>query len=372
MLRLGSVASLGLSLSGCVAAALIPVAASSAIVKTRMDGKRAERQAKPQQAPAPAPGQPSVRVVEGMTALPRPDGTIEARPTAAAQSARLPTGGVPETMQYLYGSGEAAALSIQAYAALTNYLRAQAIVAKHTGLRQVVLSDGASLNAPQFDPCGKKPLAVVLDIDETAVLNLGYEADAARRGVGYDDARWQRWEESGADKVVAVPGAFAALTAARKAGITVIFNSNRTREHAAETAAALDHAGLGPVKHGSTLWLKGDDGGGSGKDDRRWAIASGYCVIALVGDQLGDFSDLFNDPRLAPSTRRALAGSPALASLWGNGWFLLPNPVYGTALKGGFDEIFPYDTRWTDPADAPATAPAAPLPAPTITEGKPN
>jgi predicted secreted acid phosphatase len=150
-----------------------------------------------------------------------------------------------------------------------------------------------------------------------------------------------------------VPGAFPAISAAREAGITVIFNSNRTRENAEATAAALDHAGLGPVKHGTTLWLKGDDGGGSGKDDRRWAIASGYCVIALVGDQLGDFSDLFNDPKLTPSTRRALSGAPEIAGMWGNGWFLLPNPVYGTALKGGIDDIFPYDMRWSDPAEVP-------------------
>ena len=116
-----------------------------------------------------------------------------------------------------------------------------------------------------------------------------------------------------------------------------------------QTAAALDRAGLGPAKHGTTLWLKGDDGGGSGKDDRRWAIASGYCVVALVGDQLGDFSDLFNTKQLTPSTRRALAAAPQIAPLWGNGWFVLPNPVYGTALKGGFDEIFPVDMRWSDP-----------------------
>jgi len=35
--------------------------------------------------------------------------------------------------------------------------------------------------------------------------------------------------------------------------------------------------------------------------------------------------------------------------LWGKGWFVLPNPLYGTALKGGVDEVFPADKRWTDP-----------------------
>ena len=154
--------------------------------------------------------------------------------------------------------------------------------------------------------------------------------------------------------MVAVPGAKAALDAARKAGVTVIFNSNRTAESAAATEKALENVGLGPAVHKQTLWLKGDDGGGSAKDGRRWAIATGYCVVALVGDQLGDFSDLFNDPALSPALRRGLTGQKGIGELWGNGWFMLPNPVYGPALKGGLDDVFPSDLRWTDPGVQPA------------------
>ena len=42
----------------------------------------------------------------------------------------------------------------------------------------------------------------------------------------------------------------------------------------------------------------------------------------------------------------APADAPAIARLWGAGWFVLPNPVYGTALKGGLDEVFPADSAW--------------------------
>ena len=347
------------ALGGCIAAA-IPIAASSAIVGQKISGRHGDRQT----TPAPVPARPTaqtvtvdgqtVRVLTGMTQLPRPDGTI-APPASGPQPAA-----VPETMQYLYGSGEAAALGTQAYRGLSRYLADVVNYGRKGKARQLVLSDGASLDAPQFDACGAKPLAVVLDIDETALLNLGYEADAATRGGGYDADRWARWERTGADRVAAVPGAKMALDAARDAGVTVIFNSNRLVANAGQTEIALDHAGLGPAKHGTTLWLKGDGdgGGGSGKDGRRRAIARNYCVVALVGDQLGDFSDLFNAPALTPPARRALAVSPALASLWGNGWFVLPNPVYGTALKGGIDDVFPGDARWTDPGPPPAARPA--------------
>ncbi len=38
-----------------------------------------------------------------------------------------------------------------------------------------------TLDNPRFEACGKRPLAVVLDVDETALLNLGYERDEAMR-----------------------------------------------------------------------------------------------------------------------------------------------------------------------------------------------
>lgn len=339
--RLLTSVALAAGLGGCVAAA-IPLAASSAIVKKRMDA-RAQAASAGKQVTAPAAdGSGKWTVVSGAAGLPAPDGTV----TSPASS--TPTGNVPPGMQYLYGSGEAAGASQQAYRALGIYLGA--IKYRRAGtLQQVVLSDGATLANPYFEPCGKKPPAVVLDIDETALLNVGYEADEAARALSYDDARWQRWEATGADAVVAVPGAKAALDAARAAGITVIFNSNRTAANAAATEQALTNAGLGPVEHKKTLWLKGDDGGGSAKDGRRWAIATGYCVVALVGDQLGDFSDLFNDPALSPAMRRGLTSQKGIADLWGNGWFMLPNPVYGTALKGRIDDVFPPDLRWKDP-----------------------
>ncbi|TGX50458.1 acid phosphatase [Sphingomonas gei] len=254
-------------------------------------------------------------------------------------------------MQFLYGSGEAAALSLQAYQALWNYLKVEIGYRRDkTQVRSVVLAPGSTLDNPRFEPCGKRPMAVVLDIDETALLNLGYERDEASRGGSYDAARWARWEQSGADQVAAVPGAAEALAAARREGFTVIFNSNRSAASAAQTAAALDHAGLGPAALFDTLWLRGE-GEPSGKDARRQKIAQRFCIVAMAGDQLGDFSDLFNAPDAPVAARRNSVGGTLLAPLWGAGWFMLPNPVYGTGLKGGVDEIFPPDARWVDPEE---------------------
>ncbi len=82
---------------------------------------------------------------------------------------------------------------------------------------------------------------------------------------------------------------------------------------------------------------------------RHAAIAARYCVVAMAGDQLGDFSDLFNVRTLSVPDRRRAAASGRFASLWGNGWFMLANPVYGPSIRGNFDEVFPADKRWSDP-----------------------
>ncbi len=249
-------------------------------------------------------------------------------------------------MQYLYGSGEAAALSVQTYRALIAYA---AGAAKKRPTDSVVLAQGATLDAPRFVPCGAKPLAAIFDVDETMLLNLGAEYDDARTGKSFDAARWDRWEKTGVDKVAPVPGALEAVNALRALGVTVVFNSNRETRNGAQTAEAIAKAGLGRAIPGDTLFLMGDDAMGSKKDGRRWKVAAKYCVIALGGDQLGDFSDLFNAGLSVPARRAATLAGPT-AKLWGNGWFALPNPVYGSALKGGFDDIFPIDKRWEDPA----------------------
>jgi len=276
---------------------------------------------------------------------------------AAATPAPATVDGVPAGMQYLYGSGEAAAASRQAYAAMADWVRVRLagrpsrrriLPPRPDDPNSVVLTEDATLASPRFEPCGAKPPAVVLDVDETALLNTGYEYSDARGHLSYDAARWERWERSDGRAAVAVPGAAETLAALRAMGVTVIFNSNRSAATASFTEGALARAGLGPVRHGQTLFLKGDAGAGSAKDARRARISARWCVLAMAGDQLGDFTDLFN-AGLTPPRRRAAAEAPAFARLWGRGWFVLPNPVYGTALAGGYDEVFPADRRWTDP-----------------------
>ncbi|WP_262504066.1 HAD family acid phosphatase [Sphingosinithalassobacter sp. CS137] len=350
-------------LSGCVAAAL-PVLAGATVLRNQFsEGQDAPRRAEPTAQPGSAvraedlvgrefrteDGQ-VVRII-GAGQLPPPDGAVPRAATAPA-AARPAEVAVPGGMQFLYGSAEAAAISIQTYQALWRYVDDR-VLDRLAGqdVASVVLASDATLERMTFVPCAGKPLAVVFDVDETVLLNTGYEADDARRGTGFDPDRWSRWEATGAGQVEAVPGAVETIEAMRRREVAVIFNSNRASANAEGTAAALRAAGLGEAVHGDTLWLKGDAPGGSAKDARRWAIAERYCVVAMVGDQLGDFSDLFNSGDAPPRIRRNLAAQTMIAPMWGTGWFLLPNPVYGAGVTGGYEEIFPPNLQWADPAE---------------------
>jgi 5'-nucleotidase (lipoprotein e(P4) family) len=267
------------------------------------------------------------------------------QPMIAPAPAPQAASAIPNGDQWLYGSAEGSVATLQTYKALTTYALA---AARHRPKASVILaqdSSPVSSSSLAFVPCGAKPLAVVFDADETLIWNIPPRRDnMLHNGGSFDRTTWQSWERTGAGHATAMPGVIEALRALRAAGITPIVNTNRSAATAEGTVATLKAAGIGDYVHGKTLFLQGDDQLGGSKDGRRAAIAAHYCVIAMTGDQLGDFSNAFNDPKLAPAERRGAATSGPAAALWGRGWFLLPNPSYGPwAGKLKFEDVYGTD-----------------------------
>ena len=275
-------------------------------------------------------------LLAGCASAPAEVATTPPPPAAAAAKP-------PVALQYLYGSPEAAVAVRATNARIADYGVARI---KQRPKDSVVLAPGATMDAPAFEPCGDKPFAAVFDADETLIWNLGPMRHFAEKGTRFDPKIWDQWEKTGAGKAVAMPGTVEMVNALRAAGITVIANTNRSAANAQGSEDTLRAAGLGAFKHGETLFLMGDDAGGSSKDGRRAAIASKYCVIILGGDQLGDFSQQFNVKDLPAAQRMALATGAGATALWDKGWFLFPNPVYGPWEKLGWDDAFPSDKKW--------------------------
>ena len=295
---------------------------------------------------------PATPAPEAETAAPPAETITEtaaARPGMAEPPrtvAKPPEVKPPPGQQWLYGSAEASITLRQDWKSIANYIEAKAANPPNAS---VVLAPGAGADAADFLACGDQPLAAVFDADETLIWNLGSMASFDRMGRDFDPKIWDEWEKTGAGKAVATPGALDALQRIRAAGVEIIVNTNRsnaTDDNIRGSADTLKAAGLGEFAHGQTLFLKGDTPGGSGKDGRRYMISDNYCIIALVGDQLGDIADIFNDKSLTPPERKALATAPVFDDLWGEGWFVLPNPVYGPSIAGTMEDVFPADTYW--------------------------
>lgn len=179
-----------------------------------------------------------------------------------------------------------------------------------------------------------KPPAIILDLDETAILNMEFEARMVQQGKTYDPAAWTKWVSESA--ATAVPGAGEFLAYAHSRGVTPFYITNRKAVEEPGTRRNLEKLGfpLDPTEDTVLVqgerpeWTSGD------KTPRRQYVASRYRVILLLGDDLNDFI-----PAQGKSAVQRMDLIRDNADKWGKSWFILPNPMYGswertTAGKG--------------------------------------
>ncbi len=177
---------------------------------------------------------------------------------------------------------------------------------------------------------GPLPPAVVLDVDETVLDNSAYQARLIRDDAEYERETWKAWVEEAA--ATPVPGALAFTRAADSLGITVIYLTNRRGSE--ETATRTNLAALGfPVSADFDAVLTRDDLTRTGapefesgdKGPRRAAVTERFRVLAYLGDSLADFISEAD----GTEAERDDAAAP-YAGWWGERWFMLPNPQYGS------------------------------------------
>lgn len=165
----------------------------------------------------------------------------------------------------------------------------------------------------------QKPLAVITDIDETVLDNSPYAVHQGLMGKDYDQESWYAWtDQADADTV---PGAPNFLQYAASKSITVFYVTNRDEKERSSTLQNLQKFRL-PNADNEHLILKQTT---SSKEQRRQSIMSNYNVVLLIGDNLADFSNLF-DKKPMPERN---ANASVLASQFGNRFIVLPNPGYG-------------------------------------------
>ena len=178
----------------------------------------------------------------------------------------------------------------------------------------------AALEQPSPQP-GLRP-AVVVDVDETILDNSPYQARLLLDGGSFEETSWRAWCEERQAK--AIPGALSFARHAAKHGVEIFYVSNRD---VSLNQATIDNlAALGfPNADQRHVLLRDRAKGWGDKGPRRVEISKTHQILLLIGDNLGDFSD---DYKGSPEQRLALVEKHR--NWWGERWFLLPNPMYGS------------------------------------------
>lgn len=174
-------------------------------------------------------------------------------------------------------------------------------------------------NLVQENKNSKKPLAIVTDIDETLIDNSPYNANMIKEDVSYSKEDWVYWGKL--EQAEAVPGAIEFLKYASSKGIEIFYLSNRYKIQEPETISNLKKLGF-PKPEEKFMLLRTST---SGKEDRRQTVLKNYNTIMLLGDNLSDFSELFDKK----STKERAELVEKFKNDFGKSFIVLPNPMYG-------------------------------------------
>lgn len=178
-----------------------------------------------------------------------------------------------------------------------------------------VAKEKLSHNMSQYK--GKKPLAVIVDIDETILDNAPYSARLVKTGKDFNSETWNAWvNEANADLV---PGAADFLKYAESKGVEVFYISNRRDENRDITIENLRNFEL-PYADETHVMLRTET---SDKTERRNQVKSQFKVLLLVGDQMTDFAEQVEE--FQPDVPNYNIIMDSLKS----SFVLLPNPLYG-------------------------------------------
>jgi len=190
-----------------------------------------------------------------------------------------------------------------------------------------------ALDAALAQPSSVPP-AVILDLDETSLDNMGFESTVIEKGITFDQTMWNDWiarEAAGA-----TPGAKEFLDYAVSRGVQPFYITNRGVSEQEHTRANLIRLGY-PMRDDALIIRGANDP--KDKTSRRARVAATHSVLLLLGDDLNDFTDAATK---TPAERERIITDNA--ANWGTKWVILPNPVYGSWT----DTLLPTGTGTTD------------------------
>ena len=135
----------------------------------------------------------------------------------------------------------------------------------------------------------------------------------------FEKESWEEWVSLASAE--AIPGSVSFLKFADQNGIQIFYISNRAESQMLATVGNLIACGF-PQANKDHLLLRNKI---SSKTERRSNIAETHEIIMLCGDNLSDFSGIFE--KKTAVKRHQLVDS--LQTSFGSQFIILPNPMYG-------------------------------------------
>ncbi len=168
----------------------------------------------------------------------------------------------------------------------------------------------------------EKP-AIVVDIDETMLDNSPYEGRLINTNESYSSKSWKEW--SGLAMASAIPGAVEFCNYAYDKGVRIFYISNRKADETNITINNMARLSF-PDLSLSHFMLRTDTGS---KKERRAKVLENYKILILIGDNLADFDEVFENR----SDNYGFDTVDKHKSEFGDSFIMLPNPMYGDWVK---------------------------------------
>lgn len=164
-----------------------------------------------------------------------------------------------------------------------------------------------------------KPRAIVTDIDETVLDNSPHDMSEALAGKDFDLKTWKAWTAKAEADTLCGAASFFKYAASK--GVEVFYITNRDEDERAGTLKNLQKYHL-PNADNEHLLLKQTI---SSKEIRRQQVLQNHEIVLLLGDNLSDFSTLFDKKQY----EERLQNTQQQAAEFGRKFIVLPNVAYG-------------------------------------------
>lgn len=179
-----------------------------------------------------------------------------------------------------------------------------------------------------FEKKYDKPLAIIADVDETVLNNSPYDGKLILNNTTYNRESWVEW--GNLEIAEAIPGSLEFFKYAAEKGVEIFYISNRYSEQLESTVNNLKKLGFPDAKKSNVL-LRNES---RSKSERRKSVFNNYEVIMLLGDNLSDFNDEFEEKLSIERTKY----TDDLSTEFGTKLIVLPNPNYGDWESNGIFE----------------------------------